>query len=177
MTEETRSTVTTTRTERGEARYLVREWDAVKNMSERFAVKVAIKTNDDNVSMKVLDLALYKQHEVVKELRLVDDNKINEFCYFTGDLHKVGVGSVAWHADPIVGYNIRFEGITSVIAWFDDEDTRPDAAVALDSGGDEGGLSREHRTHNDFETHSDVYLYICTTEPNPFFQKDCVLER
>ena len=48
------------RTERSKTCYLIREWNAIKNMSERFAVKVAIKTNDDNVSMKVFDLALCK---------------------------------------------------------------------------------------------------------------------
>jgi len=164
MTKETRSTVTTMRTERSKTCYLVREWNAVKNMSERFAVKVAIKTNDDNVSMKVLDLALCKEYEVVKELRLVDDNKIDVLCYFVGNLHKVGICGVAGYADPIVGYNIRFEGITSIIAWFDDEDTRPDTAVALDSGRNKGGLSGKHGTDDDFETHCMHHFRINETE-------------
>ena len=125
-------------TERSEARDLVREWDAIEDLPERFAVKVAIKTNDDYMLIKVLDLALYKQHEVVKELRFVDYDEVDVLGDVIWDLHEVGVGGVTRNMDPIVGYNIRFEGITSIIAWFDDEDARPNASMALDGGGDEG---------------------------------------
>ena len=140
-------------TERSKTCYLVREWDAVKNMTERFAIKVTVETYDDNISMKVFDLALCKEYKVVKELRLVDHNKIYELCYFIRYLHKVGVCGIAWYADPIVGYNIRIEGITCIIARFDNEDTRPDTAVALDGRRNKGGFSGKHGTDDDFETH------------------------
>jgi hypothetical protein len=109
MTEETRSTIATMRTERSESCYLVREWNAVENMPEWFAVKVTIKTNDDNVSMKVLDLALCKEYEVVKELCFIDDNEVDELCYFVGNLHEVGVCGIARHSYAIVSYNVRIE--------------------------------------------------------------------
>ena len=102
---------------------------------------------------KVLDLALYKEHEVVEELRFVDDDKVGVRGDLVGDLHEVGVGGVAGDTDAVVGDDVRSGGVAIVVAGFDDEDARPDAVVALDGGGDEGGLAGKHRTHNDFETH------------------------
>ena len=73
--------------------------------------------------------------------------------------------------------NLGVEGVAVVATGFDDEDARPDASVATDGGGDEGGLAGKHGTHNDFETHSALRIPLSEDgERNPFFQKDCVSE-
>ena len=73
--------------------------------------------------------------------------------------------------------NLGVEGVAVVATGFDDENARPDASVATDGGGDEGGLAGKHRTHNDFETHSALRIPLSEDgERNPFFQKDCVSE-
>ena len=152
-TEESGRAVAAVCAEGGEARDLVGEGNAVENLSEGFAVKVAVESDDDDVAPKVLDLALYKEHEVVEELRFVDDDKVGVRGDLIGNLHEVGVGGVAGDAHAVVGDDVRSGGVSIVVAGFDDEDARPDAVVALDGGGDEGGLAGKHRTHNDFETH------------------------
>ena len=74
VTEETGRAVSAARAQGGEARDLVGERDAVQDLPKGLAVKVAVQTDHDDVSTKVLDLALYKEHEVVKELRFVDND-------------------------------------------------------------------------------------------------------
>lgn len=159
-TEETGRAVAAVCAEGGEARDLVGEGDAVEDLTEGFAVKVSVESDDDDVAPKVLDLALDKEHEVVEELRLVDHNEVGVRGDLVRDLHEVGVGGVAGHAHAVVGDDVRGGGVAVVVAGFDDEDARPDAGVALDGRGDEGGLAGKHGTHNDFETHSAVLCML-----------------
>ena len=132
MTEESGRAVAAPGAEGGEARDLVGERDAVEDFAERIPVKVAVQTDHDDMLMKVLDLAAYKQHEVVKELRLVDHNEIHLFGNLVGNPHEVGVGGVAGHANIVVRDDLGVEGVAVVPAGLDDEDARPDAPVAPD---------------------------------------------
>ena len=175
MTEESGRAVAAPCAEGGEARDLVGERDAVQDLSEGVSVKVAVESDDDNMSMKVLDLAPHKQHEVIKELRLVDDDEIDVLGNVVGHLHEVGVGGVAGHANIVVRDDLGVEGVAVVATRFDDEDARPDAAVAPDHGCDEGGLAGKHGTHNDFNTHSAVlYTLSGNTENEIRFSRKIV---
>lgn len=136
-TEESGRAVAAVCAEGGEARDLVGKRNAFENPPEGFAVKVAVESDNDDIAPKVLDLALYKEHEVVEELRFVDDDEVGVRRNFVGDLHEVGVGGVAGDAHAVVGDDVRGGGVAIVVAGFDDEDARPDAVVALDGGGDE----------------------------------------
>ena len=142
--------------EGGEARDLVRERDAVQDLSEGFPIKVAVQPDHDDVLMKVLDLALCKEHEVVEELGFVDDDEVDVLGDLVRHLHEVGGGGVAGHADVVVGHDLGVEGVANVATGLDHEDARPDAPVAPDHRGDEGRLAGKHGTHNDFEAHSAV---------------------
>jgi len=164
VTEESGRSVAAAGAQSGQARDLVGERYTVQHLTERVSVEIAVQTDHDDVFIEVLDLAPYKQHEVVEELRLVDDDEVHALGYIVGDFHEVGVGGVAGHADAVVGDDLGVEGVAVVPAWFDDEDARPDASVALDRGGDEGGLAGKHGTHHDLETHSAVLLVYASSQ-------------
>jgi hypothetical protein len=123
------------------------------------------------MSVKVLDLALYKEHEVVEELRFVDDDEVDVLGDVVGHLHEVCIGGVAWHADVVVRDNLGVEGVAVVATRFDDEDARADAPMASHHGCDEGGLAREHGTHNDFKTHSVLCYEFLVKRNYPFSQE------
>lgn len=177
VTEESGRAVAAPGAEGGEARDLVGERDAVEDLPERVSVKVPVESDDHHMSMKVLDLALYKEHEVVEELRFVDDDEVDVFGDVVGHLHEVGVGGVAGDADIVVRDDFRVEGVSVVSAGFDDEDAGAYAPVATYHGGDEGGLAGKHGTHNDFETHSAAVYISGKTENEIRFSRKIVFRK
>lgn len=126
-------------------------------MAEGLAIKVPVEAHHDDVSVKVLDLALGKQDEVVEELGFVDDDSLDIARNVVWDLHKSRVGGVTCDAYAIMCDHFGSGGVANVGAGLDDEDVRPDAASPSDGRVDEAGLSGKHRAHNDFEAHSVLY--------------------